>query len=138
MPYTSNIYQLRQFTQHYSHTHPHLVLRLSIHLSNCSLTTLHIPQKLQSLPVSTFTSTGCSESVMSTLCGPMDCSPLGSSVHGIFPARILEWVTIFYSRGSSQPGIKPVSPALQVDSLSSEAPGKPQMHKYYNKYGTLP
>ena len=46
MPYTSNIYQLRQFTQRYSHTHPHLVLRLSIHLSNCSLTTLHIPQKL--------------------------------------------------------------------------------------------
>ena len=103
MPYTSNIYQLRQFTQRYSHTHPHLVLRLSIHLSNCSLTTLHIPQKLQSLPVSTFTSTGCSESVMSTLCGPMDCSPLGSSVHGIFPARILEWVAMPSSRGASQP-----------------------------------
>ena len=38
-----------------------------------------------------------------TLSGPMDCSPLGSSVHGIFQARILEWVAISYSRGSSQP-----------------------------------
>ena len=36
-----------------------------------------------------------------TLCNPMDCSPLGSSVHGIFQARILEWVAISSSRGSS-------------------------------------
>ena len=36
-----------------------------------------------------------------TLCDPMDCSPPGSPVHGIFPARILEWVTIPFSRGSS-------------------------------------
>ena len=33
----------------------------------------------------------------------MDCSPPGSSVHGIFQARILEWVAIYFSRGSSQP-----------------------------------
>ena len=38
-----------------------------------------------------------------TLCEPMDCSPPGSSVHGIFQARILEWVSISFSRGSSQP-----------------------------------
>ena len=37
-----------------------------------------------------------------TLCNPMDCSPPGSSVHGIFQARILEWVAISSSRGSSQ------------------------------------
>ena len=36
-----------------------------------------------------------------TLCGPMDCSPPGSSVHGILQARILEWVAISSSRGSS-------------------------------------
>ena len=36
-----------------------------------------------------------------TLCDPMDCSPLGSSVHGIYQARILEWVAISFSRGSS-------------------------------------
>ena len=34
----------------------------------------------------------------------MDCSPPGSSVHGILQARILEWVAISFSRGSSQPG----------------------------------
>ena len=38
-----------------------------------------------------------------TLCDPMDCSPQGSSVHGILQARILEWVAISFSRGSPQP-----------------------------------
>ena len=38
-----------------------------------------------------------------TLCDTMDCSPPGSSVHEIFQARILEWITISFSRGSSQP-----------------------------------
>jgi len=33
----------------------------------------------------------------------MDCSPPGTSIHGILQARILEWVAIFFSRGSSQP-----------------------------------
>ena len=36
-----------------------------------------------------------------TLCDPMDYSPPGSSVHGIFQARVLEWVAISFSRGSS-------------------------------------
>ena len=35
-----------------------------------------------------------------TLVTPMDCSPPGSSVHGVFQARILEWVAISFSRGS--------------------------------------
>ena len=39
-----------------------------------------------------------------TLCDPMNCSPPGSSVREIFPARILEWFAISSSRGSSQPG----------------------------------
>ena len=38
-----------------------------------------------------------------TLCDPTDCSPPGSSVHGIIPARILEWVAISFSRESSRP-----------------------------------
>ena len=38
-----------------------------------------------------------------TLCHSMDCGPPGSSVHGISQARILEWVAISFSRGSSQP-----------------------------------
>ena len=37
------------------------------------------------------------------LCDPVDCSPPGSSVHGIMQARILEWAAISFSRGSSQP-----------------------------------
>ena len=38
-----------------------------------------------------------------TLCNSMDCSLPGSSVHGIFQARILEWVAISFSRGTSLP-----------------------------------
>ena len=38
-----------------------------------------------------------------TLCDLMDCSLPGSSFHGIFQARVLEWVAISFSRGSSQP-----------------------------------
>ena len=44
-----------------------------------------------------------SRSVVSTLCNPMDCRLSGSSVHGIFQARVLEWIAISFSRGSSQP-----------------------------------
>ena len=66
---------------------------------------------------------GCVTSVIQlclTLGGPLNCSPPGSFVHGIFQARILEWP--FPSPGDLlDPEIKPtppVSPALQVDSLS--------------------
>ena len=38
-----------------------------------------------------------------TLCDPLDCSLPHSSIHGIFQARVLEWVAISFSRGSSQP-----------------------------------
>ena len=38
-----------------------------------------------------------------TLCDPVDCSPPCSSVHGIFQARVLEWVAISFSTGSSRP-----------------------------------
>ena len=41
--------------------------------------------------------------VSGSFCNPMDCSPPGSSVHGISQARILEWVAISFSRKSSQP-----------------------------------
>ena len=56
------------------------------------------------------------------LCNPMDCSPPGSTVHGILQARILERVAIIFSRGSSQPR----SPALQVDSSPAEPQGEPK------------
>ena len=56
-----------------------------------------------------------------TLWDPTECSPPGSSVQGIFPARILEWVAISSSRGSSQ--LRDLNPGLlwllhlQVESL---------------------
>ena len=55
-----------------------------------------------------------------TLCDAIEYSAPGSSVHGILQSRILQWVALPSFRGSSQPGIKPVSsaaPALQADSL---------------------
>ena len=50
------------------------------------------------------------------LCDSMDSSLLGSSVHGTFQARLLEWVAIPSPGDLPDPGIKPMSPAL---------PGKP-------------
>ena len=58
------------------------------------------------------------------LCNPMEHSPPGSSIHGIIQARILEWVAIPFSKGSSHPGLKPRFPISQADSLPSEPPGK--------------
>ena len=59
------------------------------------------------------------------LSNPMDCSPSGSSVQGIFQAIILEWVAISSSR-SFHPEIKPEAPALQVDSLPLSHWGAPK------------
>ena len=42
-----------------------------------------------------------------TLCDPMDCRPPGSSVHGIFQARILEWVAMLYSARSQREELHP-------------------------------
>ena len=58
-----------------------------------------------------------------TLPDPMNCSPLGSFLHGILHVRVMEWVAIAFSRLSSDPGIKPRSPAFQADALTSESPG---------------
>ena len=62
------------------------------------------------------------------LCNPMDCSPPGSSIHGIYQASILEWVAICSSQGSSQPGIEPMSlasPALAGRFFATMPPGEP-------------
>ena len=59
-----------------------------------------------------------------TLFDSMDCSPPGSSVHGILQASILEWVTIPSPGDLPDPEIERGSPALQEDSLPSEPPRK--------------
>ena len=62
-----------------------------------------------------------------TLCDTMDCSPPGSSVHGILQARILEWVPFPSPVDLPDPGKEPGSCALQANSLQSEQPpGKPK------------
>ena len=67
-----------------------------------------------------------------TLCDLMDCSPPGVSVHGIFQARILEWVTIPFSGDLPDPGIEPRSPELSADSLLTELRGKPYINHMCN------
>ena len=59
-----------------------------------------------------------------TLCDPMDCSPPGSSVHGLLQARILGVGSTLLQGNLPDTGIKPGSSALQADSLPSEPPGK--------------
>ena len=57
-----------------------------------------------------------------TLCDSMDCSPPGSTVHGILQARILEWVAFPTPGELPDLEIEPWSPALQADSLPAELP----------------
>ena len=56
-----------------------------------------------------------------TLCDPMDYT-----VHGVLQVRILEWVSIPFSMGFSQPRDRIQVSHLQVDSLPAEPPGKPK------------
>ena len=64
----------------------------------------------------------------------LDCSPPGSSVHGILQGIILEWVAIPFSRGFSRPRDRTQSPAFQVDSFPSEPPGKPSPIQFSHNY----
>ena len=70
-----------------------------------------------------------------TLCNPIDCSPPGSSVHGMIQARILEWVAKLSSRGSSRAWDRTcISLHLlewQTGSLPLASPGKPRVHIGY-------
>ena len=58
------------------------------------------------------------------LCDPMDCSPPGSSVHGIFQARILLRVAISFSRGPSRPRDRTQVSGVAGNSLQSEPPSE--------------
>ena len=69
-----------------------------------------------------------------TLCNPMDCSPLGSSVHGIFQTRIVEWFAIFFSRGSSPPRDWACVSCIAGKFFSAEPPEKPFLVLTWHKY----
>ena len=61
------------------------------------------------------------------LCNPLDCSPPGSSVHGILQAGILQWVTISFSRGPSQPRDWTQVSFIASRCFTSELLGKPNV-----------
>ena len=60
--------------------------------------------------------------LQSDFCDPANCSPSGSSDHGILQARILEWVACPPPGDLPDPGIKPRSPALQAGSKPTGSP----------------
>ena len=63
-----------------------------------------------------------------TFCNPMDCNPPGPSVYGILQARILEWVSILFSRDLHDTGIEPtslMSPALAGRFFTTSATSCP-------------
>ena len=63
-----------------------------------------------------------------TLCNPMDCMPSGSSIQGIFQARILEWVAISFSRESSWPSYHTQVSCLADRFFTIEPSGKPNQN----------
>ena len=70
------------------------------------------------------------------LCNPVDCSPPGFSVHGIFQARILKWVAISYYRGSSQPRDQTSVSCIAGGFFTTESSGKAHECPYNSKHGT--
>ena len=64
---------------------------------------------------------------------PCVLQPQGSSVHGIFQARILEWFAISLSMHLSYPGVKHISPALAGRVFTSEPPRQPLPSLYHCK-----
>ena len=71
---------------------------------------------------------------------PMDCSPPGSSVHGILQARVLEWVAIPSSRGLPDPGIELASlssPALVGGFSTTDPLRKPPKQKFTAREETI-
>ena len=107
--------------------HPSATLPAPLQLAYCVVQFL---EKDATLTEHVSTSGLCATSLQScpTLCGPIDCSPPGSSVLGILQARILEWVAVPSSKGSSQP--RDQTHVLCVSCITggfftTEPPGKP-------------
>ena len=72
----------------------------------------------------------CAQSCL-TFCDPIDCSPPDCSVHGIFHARILEWVAISRTQGLNRSLLHLLH--WQVDSLPLVPPGKPNLNDSLNQ-----
>ena len=74
----------------------------------------------------------CAKSPQSCLmlCNCMDCNLLGSSVHGILQAKVLEWIATASSRGSSDPGIEPGPPRCR-QMLYRQPAGQPRVRELH-------
>ena len=66
----------------------------------------------------------CWEDTLACSVDPMDFSPPGSSVHGILQARILEWVAISFSRGSSRPRDQTLVSCIAGRFFTTDPPGE--------------
>ena len=97
----------------------HIIPSLKAH---CLLSSSLLHQALWELPGG---GGGLVTKLCLTLHDPMDCSQPGSSVHGISQARILEWVTMSFSRGSSRPGNGTCVSWIAGRFFTTEPPGKP-------------
>ena len=67
------------------------------------------------------------------LCDPIDCNLLGSSVDGILQARIVEWVAISFSRGSSRPRDRTQISCIGGGFFTVQAQRRPMIYKLYLK-----
>ena len=131
--YSSKIYlEVIQFSSSYSClTVLHTVTQATYKL--CSFGRLISPSRPQSLqkPKDSHDTRQCAVVQLlghvQLFCDPKNCSPPGSSVHGILQARILEWVAVCSSRGSSWPRDQILFCLLhwQAGSLPLAPPGKP-------------
>ena len=70
-----------------------------------------------------------------TLCDPVDCSPPGSSLHGFLQARILAWLAMPASRGSSRPRNQTCSSCIADRFFPAEPPQKTQRYLYWDLVG---
>ena len=68
----------------------------------------------------------CSAATVMSICHPMDCSLPGASVHGILQARLLEWVAMLSSRGSSRLRDRTHISGIAGGFFTAEPPGKPR------------
>ena len=110
----------------YKHIHIHTYAYTYIHICMCVNMYVYFFQMDNLYIVLYMLACMCAKSLQScpTLCDPLDCSPPRSSVHGILQARILEWVTMPSSRGSSQPRDQThisLSPALANGFFTTSA-----------------
>ena len=94
-------------------------VQLSLRESGCPLKADSLQDSFQSCCLCCLVSKSCP-----TLCNPMDCSPPGSFIHGISQARILVWVAISFSRGSSQSRDQAHISCLAGGFFTTEAPRK--------------